>query len=204
MARRFSARSLPRTRSPRRNFRRSDRLRTLSPWDREAVFDSVKKTSRVIVALRGFAVVGLRRRDRGGDRGRVLRVARCAGEAGCVGRYVRRLRAAARGRDPAAGRRRSRGVRRDREVLAERLSAKRRPDGPPFFWLNYKARDPRCQRHRIQISDNCVKTDLGGVMARAVVYTRTRPERSLRSCPTSVIYASDISDRVLCFFYRSR
>jgi hypothetical protein len=39
--------------------------------------------------------------------------------------------------------------------------------------LNYKARDPRWQRHRIQISDNCVKTALGGVLARAVVFAQT-------------------------------
>ena len=62
-------------------------LRTLSPWDqRDGVRESVKKTNRVIVALRGFALVGLRRRDRGGDRRRVLRVARCAGEARGVAR----------------------------------------------------------------------------------------------------------------------
>ena len=43
-----------------------------------------------------------------------------------------------------------------------------------LFWLNYKARDPRRQRHRIQISDNCVKTALCDVMVQPVVVTQKR------------------------------
>ncbi len=69
-------------------------LRTLSPWDRETVYESVKKTNRVDRRVRGFSVVGLRRRDRRADRRRVLRVARCAGQARGVDGHVRRLRAA--------------------------------------------------------------------------------------------------------------
>jgi hypothetical protein len=34
---------------------------------------------------------------------------------------------------------------------------------------NRKARDPRYQKHRIQIPDNCAKTALGGVRTQAVL-----------------------------------
>ncbi len=55
--------------------------------------------------IRGFDVVGVRRRDRGPYRRRLLRLARRPGQAGSEHRHLRRLRAAARGRDPAADRR---------------------------------------------------------------------------------------------------
>jgi hypothetical protein len=38
---------------------------------------------------------------------------------------------------------------------------------------NRKAREARIQRHRIQIPDNCAKTGLGGVTAKAVALTLT-------------------------------
>jgi hypothetical protein len=46
---------------------------------------------------------------------------------------------------------------------------------------NGKARDPRCQRHRIQISDNYAKTVLSGVTVTGVVLTRTRAGKGLRA-----------------------
>src|SRR5207248_5838692 len=39
-------------------------LRTLSPWDRDAVFDSVKKNSRVIVAYEDSLSWGFRSEER--------------------------------------------------------------------------------------------------------------------------------------------
>ena len=93
-------------------------LRTLSPWDQETVYESVKKTNRAIVLYEDSHLVGLRRRDRGADRGRLLRVARRAGQARRVDRHVRRLRAAARGCDSAAGRRHQARLRGDRPVLS--------------------------------------------------------------------------------------
>ena len=92
-------------------------LRTLSPWDRETVFASVRKTNRVIVGYEDSTVVGLRRGDRGGGCRRVLRVARCAGEARGEHGHLRGLRAAARGRDSAAGGRLQARVRGVDEVL---------------------------------------------------------------------------------------
>ena len=53
--------------------------------------------------VRGLDLVGIRRGDRRSHRRRLLRVARRAGEARREHRHLRRLRAAARGRDPAAG-----------------------------------------------------------------------------------------------------
>ena len=92
-------------------------LRTLSPWDREAVFDVGEEEFTRHRRVRGLEVMGLRRRDRGVDRRRVLRVAGRAGDAGGLDRHFRRLRAEAGGRDSAAGRRFQARVRGNSEVL---------------------------------------------------------------------------------------
>ena len=92
-------------------------LRTLSPWDQETVYESVKKTNRVIVLYEdsiswGYgAEIAARIAD---DCFAWLDapVKRVASH-----RHVRRLRAAARGRDSAADRRRQARLRGDRSVL---------------------------------------------------------------------------------------
>src|SRR5688572_3598806 len=61
--------------------------------------------------------MGIRRRDRRGDRRRVLPVAGCTGEARRIDGHLRRIRAAARGCDPSAGGDVQAGVRGDHEVL---------------------------------------------------------------------------------------
>jgi hypothetical protein len=92
-------------------------LRSLSPWDQETVYASVKKTVARHRRLRGLDLVGLRRGDRGAHRRRLLRVAGRAGAARGVDGHLRGLRAEPGGRDPAAGGDVPEGVRGDRGVL---------------------------------------------------------------------------------------
>ena len=96
-------------------------LRTLSPWDQEAVYASVKKTNRVIVLYEDSISWGYGAEIAARIADDCFAVAGRAGQARRVDRHVRRLRAAARGRDPAADRRRQAGLRGDREVLAGSL-----------------------------------------------------------------------------------
>ena len=86
----------------------------VGPGDRARLGEEDESRDR---ALRRFALVGLRRRDRRTHRRRLLPLARRAGQAHRLDRHVRRLRTAPGGRHPAAGRRRHSSVPGDRSVV---------------------------------------------------------------------------------------
>ena len=108
-------------------------LRSLSPWDQDAVYASVKKTNRVIVAYEDSLSWGY---------GAEI-AARIADDCfAWLDAPVRRvgstdtfvgLRAAARGRDPAAGGGLQEGVRGDREVLTMATQGFLKRPLSPFF-----------------------------------------------------------------------
>ena len=80
-------------------------LRTLSPWDRETVFASVKKTSRVIVAYEDSLSWGYGAEIAAAIADECFAWLDAPVTARGVDRYVRGICAAARGCDSAAGRR---------------------------------------------------------------------------------------------------
>ena len=80
-------------------------LRSLSPFDWEAVATSVKKTNRVTRGLRRYAELGIWRGNCSSHRRRIVRSPRRAGPPRRRERYLRRLPADAGRRHPAAGRR---------------------------------------------------------------------------------------------------
>ena len=83
-------------------------LRTLMPFDKAAIFASLEKTSRVADRARGRQDARARRRAVGGDHGRAVRRARCAGAARDLSRHARAVLARARSGQPAE-RRQDRG-----------------------------------------------------------------------------------------------
>ena len=95
-------------------------LRTIVPYDWEAIAAQVKRTSRVDHRPRGSADLRVRRRDRRAHRRRAVRASRRAGPAGRRARHAGRLQPRARGSDPAADRRHPQGDSRNREVLTTR------------------------------------------------------------------------------------
>ena len=78
-------------------------LRTLSPYDWEAISRSVKKTNRALVVYEDSDLLGLRGGDRRADRDGALSISRRSGRAGRRDRHVRRLSAAGRRLHPSAG-----------------------------------------------------------------------------------------------------
>ena len=85
-------------------------LRTLIPWDKEAVLESVRKTLEGARAARGHAHRRLRRRDRGDDRRGGVRGPRRAGQADRRARHARcRSRRRSRRRSSRRSRTSSRG-----------------------------------------------------------------------------------------------
>ena len=77
--------------------------------------------------LRGLALVGLRRRDRGADRRRAVPHGSTHRCAGWLDRHLRGLRARARGRDPATGGRPGAGDRGDRGIWRRKASGRAEP-----------------------------------------------------------------------------
>ncbi len=92
-------------------------LRSLSPYDWEAIAESVKKTNRALVVYEDSHVLGVRSRDRGPHRVGPLRVSRRARRARGRDRHLRRLPAAGGGLHPAAGFPHPEGAGKDRVVL---------------------------------------------------------------------------------------
>ena len=92
-------------------------LRTLIPWDRDAVLESAAQDVEGARPARGHAHRRLRRRDRGDDRRGGLRESRRAGQAGDRSRHARPVLAPTREGVPPAGRRRGRRATRTGRVL---------------------------------------------------------------------------------------
>ena len=91
-------------------------LRTLSPYDWKAI-DAASGRPTARSSLTKIRLVGLRRRDRRAHRRRILRTPRRSRQTRGRTRYLRRLRARCRRRDPAADRRRARSDSRHRGLL---------------------------------------------------------------------------------------
>ena len=94
-------------------------LRSLSPYDFEAIAASVQKTSPSRRRLRGSCIVGVRRGDCRADLDRALLVPGRAGRAGRGDGHLRRLPAPGRGFHSAAGVARPEGARSGRSVLGK-------------------------------------------------------------------------------------
>ena len=84
-------------------------LRTLNPYDWEAIAELGEQDQPRDRRARGHAELGLRRGNRRPHRRRAVRPPRCAGQARRRQGHLRRLPAAAGGRNPAAGQRRVQG-----------------------------------------------------------------------------------------------
>ena len=92
-------------------------LRTIVPWDKQAVLESAKRTSKVARPARGQPHRRLRRRDRGHDRRGGLRVPRRADQAHRRAGHAGAVLAAAREGVHSSGRRRGRRTERAGRVL---------------------------------------------------------------------------------------
>ena len=97
-------------------------LRTVMPWDKAAVLDSVAQDVEGARPARGHAHRRLRRRDRGDDRRGGVRGPRRAGEAHRRTRHAGAVLAAAREGIHPAGRGRRRRPARPRGVLGEAMA----------------------------------------------------------------------------------
>ena len=101
-------------------------LRTLSPYDWEAIAASVRRTGRVVVAHEDACPGATAPRSPPASRGELFEHLDAPGEARGRPRHVRRLQPRARGRDPAAGRDAGRRDPRDGAILTRRTSGRRR------------------------------------------------------------------------------
>ena len=102
-------------------------LRTLNPYDFEAIAASVRKTSRVLDRSRRHAELGIWSRDRRPHRQRTLRQTRCPGAAPRRQRRIRRLSAATGRRDTAPDGRHLRGDSEANRVLTGQRKRRERP-----------------------------------------------------------------------------
>jgi 2-oxoisovalerate dehydrogenase E1 component len=93
-------------------------LRTIVPYDWEAIATHVRRTNRVVVA-QGSADVRVRRRDRGADRRRAVRASRRTRQARRGEERARGLQPRPRGSDPPAVVRRPEGDPGDSSLLKQ-------------------------------------------------------------------------------------
>ena len=95
-------------------------LRTLLPFDKDAIFRSVEKTNRVLIVHEDVKTLGHRRRALRRDHGRAVRRARCAGAARHLSRHAPAVLARPRSGEPAERRQDHRRAAQARRVLTGR------------------------------------------------------------------------------------